>query len=558
MLWTVLSWFYITALCTSFGLAGKHALQYYFKSLQTLPLVLLPLLGLGQLTIIVTILSLFLSINEYTHGGILVVAALYVACDHRFVKQQFDQIIQKLTALPRSYWLIVSGLAVSLALLASLPDIYFPYDTGLYHAQAIQWIKEYNVVPGLANFHPQLGFNSSWFVINALFDSIVHSINGWLVFWCVLFFGRSAFGKNRPLVSSALSLTILVVIAVLSVFYMHPNQLTTASTDMPAALWLLLSVVLFVQYIEKSRDANDYWLIPALTMSVLLAITTKLSNTPVGLLLFYVFIQVMRQKNYRLSIAQVIVGIVVLLPWLVRNIILSGYLVYPAALGGELFSHFDWQVPISDVESMKQCIANWARYKSCAIATTAWLPQWLTELRRSTLLADSKIIIGVSLGYMMIAFAQWRQTIRVSWVTLWPVYGIGLLGLGFWFYSAPDVRFGLGFISLALVLLLLPASAALAKIISPKNSVSLLATLAIILLLAGGEYPLTTLTIKNLAKPSAYPIVEIEATQLNGHTVYDSATTSSTCWDKFPCTTRLNDIELRSSDVGNGFRIKSH
>lgn len=551
MLWTVLSWFYITALCTSFGLASKHALQYYFKSLQTLPVMLLPLLGLGQLTIIVTILSLFLPINEYTHGGILVVAALYVVCDHRFVKQQFDQ------ALPRRYWLIISGLAVGLALFASLPDIYFPYDTGLYHAQAIQWIKEYNVVPGLTNFHPQLGFNSSWFLMNALFDPIVHSINGWLVFWCVLFFGWSAFGKNRPLVSSALSLTILVVLAVLSVFYMHPNQLTTASTDMPAALWLLLSVVLFVQYVEKDRSTNEYWLVPILTISVLLAITTKLSNAPAGFLLCYVFIQVLRQKNYRSSIAQVIVGLVVLLPWLVRNVILSGYLVYPAALGGGLFSHLDWQVPLVDVVDMQHCITNWAKYRSCAVTTTAWLPQWLTELRRSTLLADSKIIIGISLGYMMIAFAQWRQTIRLSWTTLWPVYGVGLLGLGFWFYSAPDVRFGLGFISLALILLLLPASTALTKIISPKNSVSLLATLAVILLLAGGEYPLTTLTAKNLLTPSDYPTVENPTTVLEGKTIYVTEKSTYVCWDQFPCTTRLNNIELRGPELSAGFRVSS-
>ncbi len=34
---------------------------------------------------------------------------------------------------------------------------YMHYDTGLYHAQAIRWIEEYGVVPGLANLHSFLG-----------------------------------------------------------------------------------------------------------------------------------------------------------------------------------------------------------------------------------------------------------------------------------------------------------------------------------------------------------------------------------------------------------------
>ena len=30
---------------------------------------------------------------------------------------------------------------------------YLHFDSGLYHAQAIRWIEEYGVVPGLANLH---------------------------------------------------------------------------------------------------------------------------------------------------------------------------------------------------------------------------------------------------------------------------------------------------------------------------------------------------------------------------------------------------------------------
>lgn len=41
------------------------------------------------------------------------------------------------------------------------------YDTGLYYAQAIHWIESFGVVPGLANLHIRLGFNSTLFLLAA-------------------------------------------------------------------------------------------------------------------------------------------------------------------------------------------------------------------------------------------------------------------------------------------------------------------------------------------------------------------------------------------------------
>ena len=47
---------------------------------------------------------------------------------------------------------------------------YMHYDTGLYHAQAIRWIEEYGVVPGLANLHSRFGYNSASFALSAFFS----------------------------------------------------------------------------------------------------------------------------------------------------------------------------------------------------------------------------------------------------------------------------------------------------------------------------------------------------------------------------------------------------
>ncbi|MBL8021344.1 MAG: hypothetical protein JNM27_16860, partial [Leptospirales bacterium] len=42
------------------------------------------------------------------------------------------------------------------------------YDTPLYHLNAVRWINEFAAIPGLANFHERLGFNSSFLLFGAL------------------------------------------------------------------------------------------------------------------------------------------------------------------------------------------------------------------------------------------------------------------------------------------------------------------------------------------------------------------------------------------------------
>ena len=37
-------------------------------------------------------------------------------------------------------------------------------DTDSYHIQMVKWIQEYGSVPGIANLHLTIWFNSSWFV----------------------------------------------------------------------------------------------------------------------------------------------------------------------------------------------------------------------------------------------------------------------------------------------------------------------------------------------------------------------------------------------------------
>ena len=68
----------------------------------------------------------------------------------------------------KAVWLLYAGLTLLFAYGSSRG--YMHYDTGLYHAQAIRWIEEYGVVPGLANLHSRFGYNSASFALSAFFS----------------------------------------------------------------------------------------------------------------------------------------------------------------------------------------------------------------------------------------------------------------------------------------------------------------------------------------------------------------------------------------------------
>ena len=76
------------------------------------------------------------------------------------------------------------------------------YDTYLYHAQAIHWIEEYAVVPGLGNLHFRLAYNSAFMTLQALFSfawlngQSMHIVNGFIVL-SMMIYGVCTFHRNE-------------------------------------------------------------------------------------------------------------------------------------------------------------------------------------------------------------------------------------------------------------------------------------------------------------------------------------------------------------------------
>ena len=103
----------------------------------------------------------------------------------------------------KAVWLLYAGLTLLFAYGSSRG--YMHYDTGLYHAQAIRWIEEYGVVPGLANLHSRFGYNSASFALSAFFSETwligrpMHCVAGFFALLCACkcAAGLMAFWKRK-------------------------------------------------------------------------------------------------------------------------------------------------------------------------------------------------------------------------------------------------------------------------------------------------------------------------------------------------------------------------
>ena len=100
---------------------------------------------------------------------------------------------------------------------------YLHFDSGLYHAQAIRWIEEYGVVPGLANLHCRLAYNSSVFTLTALYSmSFVmgqsfHAVAG---FMAMVLAGKAfsvveVFRRKKVYVSDFIKVALLFYLSVI-------------------------------------------------------------------------------------------------------------------------------------------------------------------------------------------------------------------------------------------------------------------------------------------------------------------------------------------------------
>lgn len=563
MILQALFWIFESALLILYGRFLLRLLHPAAEIKSSFSLVFMA--GLVAVTTLASFLSLFLRLSYEALLVITVGGLVLLAWDWRRIKPLALGWINHLKNTPR-FWQLAGLVVIGLILDLSTRRAANP-DTGIYHAQAIHWLELYPAIPGLGNLHTRFAFNSSWLVINAFFSfafsglQSFHALPGLLI----LVFSLDALNSVRNIREKNAHLSGWVRALMLPLaFYFIIKESSSPGTDFPAIL--LLWWILTEWMAEKEQSGQDIHRPLLIALLAVFAVTIKLSIAPIALFAGLVFVQFIHSKRYPESARLVLAVAFVLLPWFARNYVLSGYLVYPQTVIN-WFSP-DWKIPISWASREQEIIRAWAILPRedtdvvLAMPLQQWIRAWYFNQRRlyqvmlwmPLLLPVSAILTTLVRGKL------WSQT----WSALQrylPGYLVIYLGMAFWLLTAPDFRFGIGFIIAAIVLGAIPWVVLLQRFIQRHSKILALLLLGAVIVFWGFHYrtlgPRTILS--RLLIPTPYTSMSTGPCELDGRTILCAEWYHECGYNAFPCVPSVNpDVELRGEDWQDGFRWVEH
>jgi hypothetical protein len=462
-----------------------------------------------------------------------------------------------------SNFLLLLLAAVIIAFRAAAPTEH--YDTGLYGAQAIRWFTTYPLLPGLGNVIGQLGFNSSIFLWIAALDQgpwrnfAHHLFVGFLLaaFFSSIIPAALRVFRGKNVFSTDWFLTLLFIPAAIAAAM---GKLSGANTDLPTTVVCLVAAFFLFRALDSGVSSAGSSIQLSLLIAMLLfslAVTFKLSSVVFAFSGWIVSFLVLcfsgaTSQRKRLIAAAVLISAAVVLPWIARGLILTGYPFFPSTA---LSIPVNWKVPAASAQVQADFARSFARIPQIPLADTQgfhWLRPWFRELireREGFLIPLFFVLAGARVAIFKAkrsAFPRWL------WLLL-PAFA----GIVFWFVEAPAIRFGEPI--LWTVAATLGTFAALQLFDKPiKNRLFLF---ALLLMTAWAAHP--RLLWNSYFRPSIGVQTFLRLPQARvvphrtspGLTVYVPVETNQ-CWDApLPCSPYFNDtLRLRRpEDMRGGF-----
>jgi hypothetical protein len=343
-------------------------------------------------------------------------------------------------------------------------------------------------------------------------------------------------------VSNTLKIFFLGILAFFILLY--PQWINTPSPDIISAfLVIIMSITILM---EKEFTKTHLYLF---TLIAFCAATIKLSN---ALLIVYL-IPVVAKRNFTLKIKDfgfmALLGLIVLTPFLIRNYLLSGYLVYP--IHSLDFFNVDWKIPIEKVILEKEHIKWWARNpdlkaENLVLPFTLWIVKWWAKKS-----AAFKVLLGLNalLPFTLLTKSDTKSNLRI--VTL-----LVLINLIFWFITAPDPRFAHGFLIIGASITLFVAFQLFSNRIKQINISNPLSSISVFGLIVLGFFTVRVNISNHWLYPAALPSNTLQFHTSNFE--YWVPVEDTRCYNApLPCAEKEKPgLVMRGETFQNGFRIE--
>lgn len=498
MLLTLLGWIYIALTCFITGSFALRRISRNYNDTEMTDPGGCIVCGLCVLTAYAGYFSLFTGVGLAANIVMLVACACIIVRE----RKKYKELICKLTGSRKEHgtgkagasepkflkvFMCIAAAAVIFVCLYYTAAGRFAYDTGTYHAQSIHWIESFGVVKGLAYMQTRLGFNSSYFCLCALYSmhflgQSMHVLSGFLAVFTMLY---SLAGWYRHLYGAVyrkepvLRVSDFVYAVPFAYFTVTAIETVSPSTD-HGVIWLIIWLCIrWLELIEEdsASSAGDKGMrvnkrtdsltgYSLLCVLAVFLVSVKLSVGVLALLVIRPAYLLIREKRTAEAVKYILAGILLILPYFIRNILITGWLVYPFP-AVDLFN-VDWKIPAEGVKYEADEIVVWARYtKDVALIDQSfreWFPVWWSEQGAANRYASVSAFAGaavlavrimISLIYATYLWINGRKGRLIATApgvkehAHYVYFGIILLiSYAFFMISAPSNRFGYGYILL--------------------------------------------------------------------------------------------------------------
>lgn len=430
------------------------------------------------------------------------------------------------------------------------------YDTSLYHAQSIRWLEEYGVIKGLGNLHCRLAYNSSSFALSALYSMAFlggqsyHCAAGWLAFLlaavCLEIVGSFRNGKLR----TADFARVMCIYYLVNIF----DEMISPASDYFMVLIAFYIVIRWLDLLDDEvREILPYAMLCVLGVFLM---TVKLSAALILMLVIYPAYYLLREKRLREIALFLFLGVATVLPYFIRNVLLSGWLVYPFTRL-DLF-HVAWKIPKGAADYDAREIQVWGRgYTDVTrydISMREWLPDWFRSLAGS-----DKVLVAAAVVSICILFVYGIGMVCGLWKKHWGLLLVQITvsaSFLFWLCTSPLIRYGCVYVYLTSAVVLGGVYSAL--ISGGRKVLRLCGVGAVLCLLLykgvalGGEIVSSYVNDYWITQKD-YEKFETSSYVINGITFYYPAAGDQVGYESFPSAPSKVEVVMMGETIGDGF-----
>ena len=361
--------------------------------------------------------------------------------------------------------LLIISIYISLisTLILSFDNVYRP-DASMYHLPYTKIINDSKIIFGVSNLHFRYGHTSILQYLNASFYNHIFGINGILMPASIIFSSIILYFVNqiKRYREKDINYTLFIFLILTYILYGY-NRYSEFGNDTIGHLLFLLICSFLVK--KKFLENINYKYFNNILILSLFCFTLKTSLILILLVPIYIFLfSFKKQYIFNYSIIFVICFIVF---WFVKNIIVSGCLIYPIEitcleqlkwLSNDLNFNISPKYQSLDNQAWSK---GWSNYQGDAISREEyvknffWFKTWFSVhglLIVKKLSVFIFVIITMFYFYRKVDVSKYIEKNKMSNELIF-LFLFSILGVMVWFFRFPLFRYGSSYIILFIIII---------------------------------------------------------------------------------------------------------